>query len=177
MPATIPVPWCPRSAPCVRVSNVAKHLQEVRWITTQAASKSWRNPEKGTRRSYARQPQLDRTTHSLTRSLAVVCGKDKTIGQDTTSALFKLTKSVTLWSFNTRHPSLRRCIDIIRTNASIAVGDGSVGSDCWRTSSILATDLWCRQDVSDDIIFIILIVIIVFITHKCKYVLYICSII
>ena len=51
--------------------------------------------------SYARQPQLDRTTHSLTRSLAVVCGKDKTGVQDSTPpmqpaqlcALLKLTKS------------------------------------------------------------------------------------
>ena len=36
--------------------------------------------------SYARQPQLDRTPGLHTRSLAVLCGKDRTTGQDTTNA-------------------------------------------------------------------------------------------
>jgi hypothetical protein len=35
--------------------------------------------------------------------------------------------------------------------SSIAMGDGSLDSACWRTSSFLVTGLWCRvQDVSDD---------------------------
>ena len=62
--------------------------------------------------------------------------------------------SVALWSFRSNyehemHDTLRRFIDIVRIK--YCNGDGSLDSACWRTSSFLATGLWCRvQDVSDD---------------------------
>jgi hypothetical protein len=60
-----------------------------------------------------------------------------------------------MWSFRSNyeheiHDTLP-CGDVLKLFvASIAMGDGSLDSACWRTSSFLVTGLWCRVQDDDE---------------------------
>ena len=60
-----------------------------------------------------------------------------------------------MWSFRSNyeheiHDTLA-CGDALTLSVpSIAIGDGSLDSACWRTSSFLATGLWCRVQDDDE---------------------------
>jgi hypothetical protein len=119
-----------QEAPRVFVSVMSRNIHKEWWITTQATSKCWRNPVKGTRTSYARQPQLDRTTGLHTRSLAYSqwcvgrtrqeyrTGHHQCNLLSYTCALLKLTKSNNEWA-----KSVLRCMWSFRSNYKHEIHD------------------------------------------------------